>query len=962
MSSSSPSRRRPVAITVGILAALLVGFFVFAGVYADVLWFEQLGFVGILLTQWGAAAGFFVLGFVAMAVPVWLSIEIAYRRRPVYARLNSQLDRYQEVIEPIRRVITYGVPALLGLFAGISTATRWQTTMLWFNSTPSGTVDPQFGLDISFYLFDLPFYQAVVAFFSAVVLLSGIAALVTSYVYGSIAIAKRELRVSKTARIQLALIGALYIALQGVSLWLDQFATLDNATGLITGAGYTDVNATIPGLQILAVIALLVALLFVVTAFSGRWRLPLTGVALLVVSSLVLAVAYPWVMQRFIVDPSERSLEEPYIARNIDLTRQAYGVSNVAVTPYNASTDTSPGALRADAETTASIRIIDPMLVSSSFAQLEQFKQYYKFLPELDVDRYTVEGKTQDSVVAVRELNQAGVGTSQSWYNNTLVYTHGYGLVAAFGTERSTDGQPVFLEAGIPSTGALGNFEPRIYFGENSPTYSIVGGTSSTKAVELDYPSAGSDNGQTYNTFVGDGGPTLDNIFKRLVYAMRFQSEEILLSDAVTTSSQIIYNREPRERVQSVAPYLTLDSDPYPTVVDGRVLWVIDGYTTSENYPYSRKESLAAAIADQPNPVSAFPVDNLNYIRNSVKATVDAYDGSVTLYAWDETDPVLKTWQKIYPTNIKPMSAISAQLMSHVRYPTDLFKAQRTILGQYHVTDAGSFYSRDDAWITPTDPTSSATSTRFQSPYYLTMKVPGATEPAYSIYSTYIPDATGSSSRNVLTGYLVADSDAGSSAGVRDPGYGQLRLLTLPKTVTVPGPGQVQNNFNADPAVSKELNLLSQGSTDVLKGNLLTLPVGGGLLYVQPVYVQSTGNTSYPLLKKILVAFGDKIAFEDTLPEALDVLFDGNSGVDKPTNGGSVIPTPTPTPSPSGDSGANPTPSPAPNAALSQALADAKSALTDREAARVSGDWAAYGAADARLTSALNRALAASTQ
>jgi uncharacterized membrane protein (UPF0182 family) len=424
----------------------------------------------------------------------------------------------------------------------------------------------------------------------------------------------------------------------------------------------------------------------------------------------------------------------------------------------------------------------------------------------------------------------------------------------------------------------------------------------------------------------------------------------------VNSESQILYDRNPRERVQKAAPYLTLDSDPYPSVVDGKLVWIVDGYTTSADYPYSRIESLAAAIADTQTPTASLALDNVNYIRNSVKATVDAYSGKVTLYAWDAEDPILATWQKVYPNTVKPLADMSADLMSHVRYPEDLFKAQRAILGQYHVTDAGSFYSRDDAWITPSDPTAVAGQTVFQPPYYLTMQTPGAAAPAFSLYSTYIPDATGTNSRNVLTGYLVVDSDAGGTAGKVDAEYGRLKLLTLPKDVTIPGPGQVQNNFNADPAVSKELNLLSQGSTSVLKGNLLTLPVGGGLLYVQPVYVKSTGNTSYPLLKKVLVAFGDKIAFEDTLTGALDALFGGNAGidgtpgVDQPANPGAQTPAPAPSPT-SGSST---------NAALDQALRDASAAISAREAARIAGDWAAYGVADQQLVDALNRALAAS--
>ena len=944
-------RRAPIVVALAVLAVIIIAFFAFASVYADVLWYQQVGFVGILMTEWIAGGAFFIGGFVAMAVPVWISISAAYRLRPVYVRLNAQVDRYRQVVEPLRRALTWALPAVFGLMAGLTTVSNWQTALLWYNSTPSGTTDPQFGLDVSFYMFELPFYQAAVAFFSAVVLLCLLVGLVTNYLYGSIALARRELRVAKAARVQIAITASLYLALQAVSIWLDQFATVFNASGLLTGASYTAVNATIPALQIISAIAALVALLFLVTAFTGRWRIPFVGTALLIVSSLILGLAYPWIMQRFIVDPSERSLEAPYIARNIDLTRQAYGVSDLEAIPYNAVTDVAPGALRADAETTASIRIIDPDLVSASFAQLEQFKQYYAFTPNLDVDRYDIDGTTQDSVVAVRELNQAGIGDSQSWYNNTVVYTHGYGLVAAFGTQRTVEGQPVFLEAGIPSTGDLGEFEPRVYFGENSPIYSIVGGPEGTSPIELDYPSSSTAEGQAYTTFAGDGGPKLDNAFTRLIYALKFQSEQIILSDAVNNDSQILYDRNPLTRVAKVAPYLTLDRDPYPSVVDGRIVWIVDGYTTSNNYPYSRTESLSAVTSDQQAATGVFALDNINYIRNSVKATVDAYDGSVTLYAWDEKDTVLQTWQKVYPTNLKPISEMSGELMSHVRYPTDLFKAQRAILGQYHVTDPGSFYSRDDAWITPTDPTAGADTTRFQSPYYLTMKVPGAENPAFSIYSTFIPDATGTSSRNVLTGYLVADSDAGSEAGKPDADFGKLRLLTLPKDITVPGPGQVQNNFNADPDVSKELNLLSQGSTNVLKGNLLTLPVGGGLLYVQPVYVQSTGNTSYPLLKKILVAFGDKIAFEDTLTGALDVLFGGDA-----TGGASVdVPTNNTPGDPDTSTGST-------NSSLATALANAKQALTDREAARISGDWAAFGEADARLQAALEAAIAASSQ
>ncbi|SDK81321.1 hypothetical protein SAMN05216282_11416 [Cryobacterium psychrotolerans] len=955
--ASAPRRgRAPLAITAAIIAGLVVLFFIFAGLYADVLWFDQLGFLSVLTTQWLAGTALFLIGFVAMAVPVFVSIQLAYRLRPVYAKLNSQLDRYQQVIEPLRRLAMFGIPALLGLFAGVAASTRWQPILMWLNRTEVGRKDPQFNLDISFYLFDLPFYQAVLGFASAVVLISGLVAIATSYLYGSIRISGRTALVSKSARIQIAVTASLYLLIQAVSIWLDQYSTLTDAGELITGAGYTEVNATIPGRAILAGIAAVVAVLFLVTAIIGRWRLPVVGTALLIVSSLLIGSLYPWVIQRFQVVPSAKTLEEPYIDRNIDLTRDAYGVADVKEIPYNATTDAEPGALRADAETTANIRILDPALVTDSFAQLEQFKQYYKFPENLDVDRYTIDGKSQDAVVAVRDLNLAGLGAGDTWVNSKTVYTHGYGMVAAFGNQRSADGQPVFMESGIPTAGALGKFEPRVYFGESSPAYSIVGAPEGTKPVELDYPSGTDGAQQTYTTFDGDAGPKLDNAFNKLIFALKFQSEQIFLADSVNEKSQILYDRDPVDRVQKVAPYLTVDSDAYPSVVDGRVKWIVDAYTTSADYPYSTHVGLSDAITDTETPAQPFALDQINYMRNSVKAVVDAYDGSVTLYAWDAKEPILQTWQKIFPSTVKPMSEMSGELMSHVRYPADLFKVQREILGQYHVTEPGSFYSRDDAWITPDDPQSSASNPTLQPPYYLTMQMPGQDKPSFSLYSTYIPDATGATSRSVLTGYLAVDADAGAEDGKRAAGYGALRLLTLPKEDTVPGPGQVQNKFNGDPSISAQLNLLKQGQSKVLNGNLLTVPVGGGLLYVQPVYVQSTGETSYPLLQKVLVAFGDEIAFEDTLDESLDVLFGGDSGA---TAGDTDVP---PTTTPPADGEETPpkssTGDPATDAELKSLLQVAKQALVDKQAALVAGDFAKYGAADKRLNDTIAKMLA----
>jgi uncharacterized membrane protein (UPF0182 family) len=929
-----------------VLAVLVIAFFVFVGLYADVLWYDQLGFLPVLTTEWIARVVLFVIGFVAMAVPVWASIQIAYRTRPVYAKLNSQLDRYQEVFEPLRRLAMYGVPVVLGVFAGVSTSSRWELSLTWLNRTPFGTNDPQFGFDVGFFVFELPFYRSIVGFASAVVLLSLLLVIATAYLYGSIRVSGREVVISKSARVQIAVTTGVYLLLQAVSIWLDQYATVSESGPIITGAAYTDVNAVIPGRGILAAIAAVVAVLFFITAAIGRWRLPLIGTALLIVSSLIIGSLYPWVVQRFQVDPSAKTLEAPFIEMAIDSTREAYGVSDIELIPFEAKTDAEPGALRADAETTANIRLMDPLVISPAYRQLEQFRQYYQFPEQLDVDRYEIDGRTQDTVVAVRDLALDGLGDAQTWFNSHIVYTHGYGLVAAAGNQRSVDGQPVFLQSGIPSTGVLPEFEPRVYFGEDSPDYSIVGAPEGDDAIELDYPAGGDSEQETRTTFDGEGGPRLDNVFTKLAYALKFQSEQIFLSDAVNSESQILYDRDPIERVRKVAPYLTIDSDTYPSVVDGRIVWIVDGYTLTDQYPYSNKVSMSEAIADSEGLPATLPFDEVNYIRNSVKATVDAYDGSVRLYAWDAEDPILQTWQKIFPSTLQDMEEMSGELLSHVRYPADLFKMQRAVLGRYHVTDPGSFYSREDAWTTPREPTAGANATLLQPPYYLTMQMPGQDAPSYSLYSTFIPEARGEQSRNVLRGYLAVNSDAGSTDGERGEDYGKLRLLALPEDDNVPGPGQVQNQFDGDPSISAQLNILKQGQSDVINGNLLTVPVGGGLLYVQPVYVQSTGNTSYPLLQKVLVAFGDQIAFQDTLDLALDVLFGGDSGADAGDN--EVEPGTEPTTPPEGGEPTTPAPT-VPSDEVQALLNEAKVLIQEKQTALSEGDWVAYGRADARL-------------
>ncbi|MDJ0314315.1 UPF0182 family protein [Arthrobacter sp. H35-D1] len=966
-----PKRRSALLPTIIVVAALVVGLVIFSGIYTDMLWFDQLGFAGVFWKERIAKLLIFLAGFLVMALAVYFSIRVAYKARPVYAPDSAHednLNRYQAQLEPVRRVVMLGVPIVFGLFAGTAAMAQWDKVMLFLYRVPFGSTDPQFGLDVSFYTNTLPFLGLLTGMLISATVIAFIAGVLTHYLYGAIRLTERGIFTSRGAQIHIAILAGVFLLLLGANFWLGRFATLQDNSGYRAGAMFTDVNAVIPTKAILAAAAIIVAILFIVAAFLGKWKLPLIGTGMLVVTAIVAGGIYPWAIQQWQVKPSEGNVELPYIARNIDMTRQAYGLSGMEVTPYNATTTATPGALRQDADTAASIRLLDPNLISSTFAQLEQYRPYYKFPKTLSVDRYAIEGKVQDVVIAVRELDPNGINPDQqSWYNQHLVYTHGYGVVAAKGNTVTSDGKPVFLQSGVPSKGVLGtdtSYQPRIYFGQSNSDYSIVGAPKGTAPIELDRPTGNTPTTATDNpadesltTFEGKAGPSVGNWFNRLMYAMKFQSSDLLLTNGVNESSQILYDRTPAERVAKVAPYLTLDGSPYPAIVDGKVKWIVDGYTTSSNYPYSQQQQLQEATTDSlttAGGTGALPNASVNYIRNSVKATVDAYDGSVELFAWDAEDPILKAWQKVFPTSVKPFTEMSADVMSHVRYPEDLFKVQRELLGRYHVTDPTNFFKNTLAWSVPDDPTTKAVDK--QPPYYLSLKMPGADKAAFSLTTDFIPqEVKNTDSRNILYGFMAANGDAGNVKGVKSPDYGKLQLLQLPDATQVPGPGQVQNTFQSDPTVSEQLNVLKLGQSDVINGNLLTLPMGGGMLYVQPVYVKSTGSTSYPTLQRVLVAFGDKIGYAATLNEALDKLFGGDSGavagdagVKKETGTGG-----------SSTEGGTKVPAGGSSAALSKALDDANTAIKDGQAALAKGDFTAYGAAQKRLEAAISAAIAA---
>lgn len=960
----SGSKRSPLLLTLVTVAILLVAFIAFTQVYTEVLWFGQIGAGDVFRTMWFTRGITFLAGFVVMAVPVWLSLHLAYRNRPVYAPTTPRqenLDRYREAIEPLRRVATLAIPAVVGILSGITASAQWSTVLQWINATPFGETDPQFGIDKSFFVFVLPGLRLIGDTLGMALVLSLIAALVAHYLFGGIRPGEqRGIVLTKTAQWQIGITVAVLVLVQAGRLWLSRYDRLTATGGIVPGVTYVDDRAALPAMAIVAIAAVLVALLFVYTAWKGNWRISIIATLTLLVLGGVSIIAYPALVQQFQVNPSQQSLESEYIQRNIDATREAFDFDDIEVTPYEPSTSGEKGALREDAETAASIRLLDPNLVSDTFRQLQQVRPYYSFPAQLDVDRYNIDGQMRDTVIAVRELSPASVN-NQSWYNRAIVYTHGFGVVAANGNQRNPDGEPTFMESDIPPQGEFPEYEPRVYFGESSPEYSIVGGPEGATPRELDYPSdeeGGS--GQVNNTFQGDGGPSVGSLFNRLAYALKYQDEQILLSDAVNSESQILYERHPRQRVEKLAPFLKIDGDPYPAVVDGKIKWILDGYTTAKDYPYSTPQPLQEATEDSttataPGTVATLPDEEVNYIRNSVKITVDAYDGSVDMYQWDENDPVLKTWMKIFPGLIQPASEMSGDLMSHVRYPEDMFKVQRELLTRYHVTTASEFYTGQDFWALPTDPTKQANSGLTQPPFYMTLQMPGQEAPSFSLTSSYIPARSSEGqSRNNLTGFLSADADAGATKGEISENYGKLRLLQLPRNTTVPGPGQAQNNFNTAPEVQRSLNLLRQGESQVQNGNLLTLPLGGGLLYVQPVYVRSAGETSYPLLQHVLVAFGENIGFAPTLDEALDQVFGGDSGAEAgdagtESGGGGTAGT-------SGGEGEGDQPA---NKSLNDALEEARKAMEDSDAALREGNFEEYGKAQDRLRKALEDAVAA---
>jgi uncharacterized membrane protein (UPF0182 family) len=872
------SQQRSRAL-IGTIIVLIIAFFVvsiFTGVWTDRLWFSSVGYSEVFGKVLGTKVLLFLVFGLLMAGVVGANIVVAYRFRPLFRPSSveqANLDRYREVVDPLRRWLLIGVATVLGLFAGGSGSGQWRQFLLWRHRQPFDTKDAYFHKDAGFYIFSLPWLHYLVDFAMAVTILSLLAAAFVHYLFGGIRLQAKQDRLSGAAQAQISLLAGGFVLFKALDFWLDRYNLTNDSGGLFTGIGFTDKQAVLPAKAILTFIALICAILFFANVLRRTWLLPSIGLALLVLSSILLGVIWPGIVQQFQVKPSEPDKEGPYIANNIKATRQAFEIDKTKVTPYDANLSLSQSRLRSDASSLPGVRLLDPAIVSDAFEQLQQVRGYYTVPRVLDVDRYEVNGRLRDMVIAARELNQAGLPEGQrNWANEHTVYTHGYGIIAAYGNQKDrddktstgagADGRPIWAERDLPPKGELGNYQPRVYFGENSPDYSIVGKAPGGRSVELDLPESSGDNG-LLNTYKGKAGVSVGNLFNKVLYAIKFSEPNIVLSSRVNENSKILYDRAPRDRVQKVAPWLTVDGDAYPAVIDGRVKWILDGYTTSDHYPNSEKDSLRSMTSDSLAPNTTYatlPTDEINYMRNSVKAVVDAYDGTVTLYQWDQ-DPILKAWMGAFPGVVQPKSSIPADLLAHMRYPEDLFKVQRNMLATYHVTDPRTLYDGSDKWKVPEDPENKSNK---QAPYRLSVKTPsGGPDPVFSLTSVYVPN-----NRQNLASFISVDADAGQKD------YGTIRILRLPSNTQVPGPSQIANQFGADSDIQRKLLSFTRTNSTVKFGNLLTLPVGDGLLYVQPLYtLRKTGEGTYPVLRYVLASFGDQVGIGTTLGLALnDVL------------------------------------------------------------------------------------------
>jgi uncharacterized protein len=877
-------RRWWLALAALVILTLLLATRV-ATFYTDVLWFQSVDFAPVFWTLLSTQLGLGLAAGLFMAVLLGANLLLARRLAPPYRIPSAQeegIERYRQVIEPFARPLVLVVALAIGVLSGLSVAPEWETVLLWVNGGEFGRADPQFGRDLGFFVFALPFLTFVNSWLFSALLITIVLTAVAHYLFGGIRPQAPGQKLTPQVNVHLSLLLAALVAVRAWGFWLDRYMLSYSQRGVGTGLSYTDVNAELVALQLMAVIAAVCVVLFLLNIRFQGWLLPSAGVAILAVAFVVLSGIYPAVIQRFQVAPQELEREREFIERNLDLTRFAFGLEDVTFEPFPARETLSPEAVADNAATFEAIRLWDPATLQNTYSQLQELRTYYTF-QDVDVDRYTFDDAYRQVMVSVREINEQNLsGEASTWENQRLVYTHGFGLVSSAVSTKRSDGQPVFFVRDIPPQGVekLEVENPRIYFGERSPEYSIV----RTGRTELDFPREG-ENPARYE-YTGEDGVNVGTYGRRIAFALRFAEPNILLSDFIRSDSEMLFNRRIRERVQMVAPFLKLDHDPYPVAVDDRVKWVIDAYTTTDMIPYSERVDLGERTLAEQRVLETFQRQDgtldlrertvqrpglegqANYIRNSVKAVVDAYDGTVELFVVEPDDPVIQAWRNTFPDSFKDFEEAGENLIAHFRYPEDMFRVQASVFTTYHIQEPDEFYTKEDAWRIPNDAAffqnqadtaAEQRQERAMRPYYLMMRLPGEEEEEFALIQPYTP-----ADRGNLIAWLAGRSDPGK--------YGELKAYQMPPTRTVFGPEQIQARIDQDGTVAEQITLWNQSGARVIYGNLLVIPVDDALLYAQPLFLRAE-QSDLPNLERVVLVLGDDVVLEDTLTEGLIALF-----------------------------------------------------------------------------------------